>query len=123
MLSRHADCYDVKYEMHFSAFRKLAEKYLLVGMNSLGTLRRVYWEWSVVCKFILFVFSGGDSLLFFIFLFFGLKSGGSLSPDLVVVLDAHVLECYLGHKFKVSSSICFKRSQIWSFIALERPPT
>ena len=69
------------------------------------------------------MFSGGDSLLFFIFLFFGLKSGGSLSPDLVVVLDAHVLECYLGHKFKVSSSICFKRSQIWSFIALERPPT
>ena len=32
-------------EMHFSAFCKLAEKYFLVGMNSLGTLRRVYWEW------------------------------------------------------------------------------
>ena len=31
--------------MHFSAFCKLAEKYFLVGMNSLGTLRRVYWEW------------------------------------------------------------------------------
>ena len=50
----------------------------------------------VVCKFILLVFSGGDSLLFFI-MSSGLKSGGSLSPDLVVVLDAHVLECYLGH--------------------------
>ena len=31
--------------MHFSAFCKLAEKYFLVGMNSLGTLRRVYWDW------------------------------------------------------------------------------
>ena len=41
----------------------------------------------VVCKFILLVFPGGDSL----------KADGSLSPDLVVVLDAHVLECYLGH--------------------------
>ena len=49
----------------------------------------------VVCKFILLVFSGGDSLLFF--MSSGLKSGGSLSPDLVVVLDTHVLECYLGH--------------------------
>ena len=49
----------------------------------------------VVCKFILLVFSGGDSLLFF--MSSGLKSGGSLSPDLVVVLDAHVLECSLGH--------------------------
>ena len=48
----------------------------------------------VVCKFILLVFSGGDSLLF---MSSGLKSGGSLSPDLVVVLDTHVLECYLGH--------------------------
>ena len=45
MLTRHAACYNVKYEMHFSAFCKLAEKYFLVGMNSLGTLRRVYWEW------------------------------------------------------------------------------
>ena len=26
-------------KMHFSAFCKLAEKYFLVGMNSLGTLR------------------------------------------------------------------------------------
>ena len=49
----------------------------------------------VVCKFIPLVFSGGDSLLFF--MSSGLKSGGSLSPDLVVVLDAHVLECYLGY--------------------------
>ena len=49
----------------------------------------------VVCKFFLLVFSGGDSFLFF--MSSGLKSGGSLSPDLVVVLDTHVLECYLGH--------------------------
>ena len=49
----------------------------------------------VVCKFILLVFSGGDSLLFF--MSSGLKSCGSLSPDLVGGLDAHVLECYLGH--------------------------
>ena len=41
-------CYmsrEFRREMHFSAFRKLAEKYFLVGMNCLGTLRRVYWEW------------------------------------------------------------------------------
>ena len=41
-------CYmtrEFRREMHFSAFCKLAEKYFLVGMNSLGTLRRVYWEW------------------------------------------------------------------------------
>ena len=31
-------------QMHFSALCKLAEKYFLVGMNSFGTLRRVYWE-------------------------------------------------------------------------------
>ena len=49
----------------------------------------------VVCKFILLVFSGGDSLFFF--LSSGLKSSRSLSPDLFVALDAHVLECYLGH--------------------------
>ena len=49
----------------------------------------------VVCKVIFLVFSGVDSLLFF--MSSGLKSGRSLSPDLVVVLDAHVLECYLGH--------------------------
>ena len=36
---------EFRREMHFSAFCKLAEKYFLVGMNSLGTLRRVYWEW------------------------------------------------------------------------------
>ena len=49
----------------------------------------------VECKFILLVFSGGDSLLFF--MSSGLTSGGCVSPDLVVVLDALVLECYLGH--------------------------
>ena len=41
-------CYmtrELRREMHFSAFCKLAEKYFLVGMNSLGTLRRVYCEW------------------------------------------------------------------------------
>ena len=41
-------CYmtrEFRREMHFPAFCKLAEKYFLVGMNSLGTLRRVYWEW------------------------------------------------------------------------------
>jgi len=41
-------CYmtrEFRREMHFFAFCKLAEKYFLVGMNSLGTLRRVYWEW------------------------------------------------------------------------------
>ena len=36
---------EFRREMHFSAFCKLAEKYFLVGMNSLGTLRRVYCEW------------------------------------------------------------------------------
>ena len=46
-----ADRWQTKFDppkcevMHFSAFCKLAEKYFLVGMNSLGTLRRVYWEW------------------------------------------------------------------------------
>ena len=30
---------EFRREMHFSAFCKLAEKYFLVGMNSLGTLR------------------------------------------------------------------------------------
>ena len=49
----------------------------------------------VVCKFTLLVFSGGDSLLFF--MSSGQEAGGSLSPDLVVILDAHVLEYYLGH--------------------------
>ena len=61
-------------EMHFSAFWKLAEKYFLVGMNSLGTLRRVYWEWlyansSSLCSclwrrltFILFIY------LFYLFI-------------------------------------------------------
>lgn len=74
----------------------------------------------VVCKFILLVFSGGDSLLF---MSSGLKSGGSLSPDLVVVLDTHVLECYLGHcqftnsRFPVqfaSGAVRFRRSQLQS---------
>ena len=65
-------------------------------MNSLGTLRRVYWECLYAKS------SSGCSLeaTHFQSLFFmssGLKSGRSLSPDLVVVLDAHVLECYLGH--------------------------
>ena len=36
---------EFRRETHFSAFCKLGEKYFLVGMNSLGTLRRVYWEW------------------------------------------------------------------------------
>ena len=36
---------EFRREMHFSAFWKLAEKYFFVGMKSLGTLRRVYWEW------------------------------------------------------------------------------
>ena len=49
----------------------------------------------VVCKVIFLAFSGVDSLLFF--MSSGLKSGRSLSPDFVFVLDAHVLECYLGH--------------------------
>ena len=40
----------------------------------------------VVCKFILLVFSGGDSLLFF--MSSEQEAGGSLSPDLAVVLDA-----------------------------------
>ena len=35
--------------------------------------------------------------LTFFFMSSGLKSSGSLSPDLVVALDVHVLECYLGH--------------------------
>ena len=74
----------------------------------------------VVCKFILLVFSGGDSLLFF--MSSGLKSCGSLSPDLVVVFRM-LSWPLLVHKFKVSSSICFKRSQILPFIALDRPPS
>ena len=46
-----------------------------------------------VCKFILLVFSGGDLLLFSVFsvpVFMGSEqeAGGSLSPDLAVVLDA-----------------------------------
>ena len=40
----------------------------------------------VECKFILLVFSGGDSRLFF--MSSGQEAGGSLSPDLAVVLDA-----------------------------------
>ena len=46
-----------------------------------------------VCKFILLVFCGGDSLLFSVFsvpVFMGSEqeAGGSLSPELAVVLDA-----------------------------------
>ena len=47
-----------------------------------------------VCKFILLVFSGGDSLLFFVRFFCSClmgseqEAGGSLSPELAVVLDA-----------------------------------
>ena len=46
-----------------------------------------------VCKFILLVFSGGDSLLFSVFsvpVFMGSEqeAGGSLSPELAAVLDA-----------------------------------
>ena len=46
-----------------------------------------------VCKFILLVFSGGDSLLFCVFsvpVFISSEqeAGGSLSPELAVVLDA-----------------------------------
>ena len=40
----------------------------------------------VVCKFILFVSSGGDSLLFF--MGSEQEAGGSLFPELAVVLDA-----------------------------------
>ena len=46
-----------------------------------------------VCKFILLVFSGGDSLLFLfssvpVFMGSEQEAGGSLSPELAVVLDA-----------------------------------
>ena len=44
----------------------------------------------VVCKLILLVFSGGDSLLFSVPVFMGSEqeAGGSLSPELAIVLDA-----------------------------------
>ena len=35
---------EFRRNMHFSAFWKIVGKYFLVGMNSLGTLKRVYWE-------------------------------------------------------------------------------
>ena len=43
-----------------------------------------------VCKFILLVFCGGDSLLFSVpvFICSEQEAGGSLSPELAVVLDA-----------------------------------
>ena len=56
-------------------------------------LSRDSWEsilGVVVCKFILLLFSGGDSLLFSVPVFMGSEqeAGGSLSPELAVVLDA-----------------------------------
>ena len=73
----------------------------------------------VVCKFILLVFSGGNSLLFSVPLFMGSEqeAGGSLSPELAVVLDAqkNAFLTAVNAQNKVSRPICFKRSEIWPF--------
>ena len=60
----------LEVKLNFPAVSKLAEKYSLVGVNSVS---RDSWEsilGVVVCKFILLVFSGGDLAFSFYFLFF-----------------------------------------------------
>ena len=111
-------------QIDFSVFWKWAEKYFRVGMNSLGTLRGVYWEW---------LYSNSSSWCSLEATTFIFHERPAESWWLSSSWSGCFLRCsrfrmlswpLLVQIFKVSSSIniCFKSSQICPFIDLDRPP-